>query len=87
MRLIDADAYEFPGDLVNEPTIDAVPVRHGEWKYNPNGMDWGLGAWECSLCHAQNNNLGMGNNINPYMFVGSNWCPQCGAKMDGKGEK
>ena len=26
MRLIDADAYEFPGDLVNEPTIDAVPV-------------------------------------------------------------
>ena len=26
MRLIDADAYEFPGDLVNEPTIDAVEV-------------------------------------------------------------
>lgn len=26
MRLIDADAYEFPGDLINEPTVDAVPV-------------------------------------------------------------
>jgi len=26
MRLIDADAYEFPGDLKYEPTIDAVPV-------------------------------------------------------------
>ena len=26
MRLIDADAYEFPGDLADEPTIKAVPV-------------------------------------------------------------
>ena len=26
MRLIDADAYQFPGDLIDEPTIDAVPV-------------------------------------------------------------
>ena len=26
MRLIDADAYEYPGDLVWEPTIDAVAV-------------------------------------------------------------
>ena len=26
MRLIDADAYEFPGDLTDEPTIKAVPL-------------------------------------------------------------
>lgn len=26
MRLINADAYAYPGDLVNEPTIDAVEV-------------------------------------------------------------
>jgi hypothetical protein len=26
MRLIDADAYEFPGDLIYEPTVDAVKV-------------------------------------------------------------
>ena len=25
MRLIDADAYAYPGDLVNEPTIEAIP--------------------------------------------------------------
>ena len=24
MRLIDADAYAFPGDLINEPTVDAL---------------------------------------------------------------
>lgn len=27
MRLIDADAYEYPGDLNDEPTIDAIPVE------------------------------------------------------------
>lgn len=27
MRLIDADAYEYPGDLKDEPTIDAIPVE------------------------------------------------------------
>ena len=26
MRLIDADAYAYPGDLINEPTVDAVKV-------------------------------------------------------------
>ena len=26
MRLIDADSYAYPGDLTNEPTVDAVPV-------------------------------------------------------------
>lgn len=25
-RLIDANAYAYPGDLINEPTIDAVEV-------------------------------------------------------------
>ena len=25
-RYIDADAYEFPGDLINEPTADVVEV-------------------------------------------------------------
>lgn len=36
MRLIDADSYQFSGDLVNEPTVDAVPIvrcedcRHSE---------------------------------------------------------
>ena len=25
-RLIDANAYAYPGDLINEPTVDAVEV-------------------------------------------------------------
>lgn len=58
-------------------------VKHGEWHYNPDGMDWGLGAWQCSLCHCKNDNLPMQRNIKPLQWAGSKYCPNCGAKMDG----
>ena len=64
------------------PAADVVPVRHGRWIYNPNGMDFNLGAWECSVCTQKNNNLPCIRNINPYICVGSKYCPNCGAKMD-----
>lgn len=64
------------------------PVRHGRWIYDPNGMDFNLGAWVCSECKERNNNLGGMRKINPYQFIGSRFCPNCGAKMDlEKGDK
>ena len=60
------------------------PVRHGRWVYDPNGMDFNLGAWVCSECRERNNNLGCMRRINPYQFVGSRFCPNCGARMDAK---
>lgn len=65
------------------PTADVEPVKHGHWIYNQNGHDWGLGAWECSLCHSVNNNLTCDRRFSPYVYVGSKYCPNCGAKMDG----
>lgn len=73
--------------IVNAPTADVVEVRHGEWHYNPDGMDWGLGAWECSLCGCTNNNLPMDEKINPRVWAGTKYCPNCGAKMDGERNK
>lgn len=61
---------------------DLVVIKHGKWIWNPNGMDWGLGAWQCSECHNRNSNLPMDNKINPLAFSGSKYCPNCGAKMD-----
>ena len=58
----------------------------GEWHYNPDGMDWGLGAWQCSLCGCRNDNLPMDKNIKPLRWAGSKYCPNCGAKMKGGGE-
>ena len=60
---------------------DVVEVVYGEWEFDPDGNDWGIGAWVCSKCRAKNDNLGIDTNINPYLFAGSKWCPQCGAKM------
>ena len=51
-----------------------------------NGRDFNLGAWLCSECGCKNNNLGMDNRINPHIFSGSNYCPNCGARMDGGDE-
>lgn len=65
-----------------EPAADVVEVKHGKWIWDPNGMDWGLGAWQCSECACRNNNLPMNNRINPLVFSGSKYCPNCGAKMD-----
>ena len=56
----------------------------GEWIWNPNGMDWGLGAWECSSCRCRNDNLPMDKNINPMRWAGAKFCPNCGAKMKGE---
>lgn len=63
---------------------DVAPLFYGHWVYNPNRMDFGLGAWQCSICGIKNDNLPYDKTINPYNYVGSKYCPNCGAKMDGK---
>lgn len=69
----------------NAPAADVAPVKHGKWIWDPNGTDWNLGAWECSECACRNNNLPINNKINPLVFSGSKYCPNCGAKMDSEG--
>ena len=51
------------------PTIEAEPVRHGQWVYV------GRGRWECSECkHPWPVPLAK--------TPTANYCPNCGAKMD-----
>lgn len=49
---------------------DVVPVVHGEWLLRHEGHGH---YWECSVCHK-----------NPCIYVtkDTNYCPNCGAKMD-----
>ena len=56
--------------IENAPTVDAVPVVHGRWIHK--------GAWhiECSEC----------NYILAHIGEAKNYCPNCGAKMDGGNE-
>ena len=67
------------------PAADVEEVKHGKWIWDPNGMDWGLGTWQCSECACRNNNLPMNNRINPLVLSGSKYCPNCGAKMGAEG--
>ena len=69
--------------VINEqPTVDAVEVVHGRWDEIPNkymsvstknGFYSGH-ATNCSVCHE----------VNPNAFK-TNYCPNCGAMMDGDG--
>lgn len=72
VKMVDAQA-----------AVDAEPVRHGEWIYDPNATDWGIGGYVCNECHTRNNNLPCKEIKNPLRFAGSNFCPHCGARMDG----
>lgn len=74
-------------EMEDIPFADVAPVVHARWIWNPNGMDYGLGAWQCGRCFTRNNSLPMNSKINPLMFIGSKYCPECGAKMDAEKEE
>ena len=98
-RLIDANAfhkelYERPLDFLDvggdfgyfdetiesvlneQPTVDAVEVVHGRWeKMDITGLYARQEVWNCSVC---------GHPVGIWS-VGSKYCPNCGAKMDGDG--
>lgn len=92
MRLIDADAlqrhkqleafgngqYEdveivYGNDIDNAPTVeDVLPVRHGRWKHSEYA---GIDYYQCNLC---------GRSIR---LRAENYCPNCGARMDGESDE
>lgn len=81
-------AYKVPLETVAAVADgELAPVRHGRWIWNPNGMDWGLGAWMCSECACRNHNIPDDDRIKPLRFSGSRYCPNCGAKMNGGDER
>ena len=65
-------------ELEKCPTVDAVEVVHGEWDTIEDDYT-GLIALQCSVCNQE------------YWFEDEpplkiyNYCPNCGAKMDGDG--
>ena len=66
------DAYEQGWDealsyIEKISAADVAPVRHGRWIMHDD--EFGL-TCECSVCHIET--MGDGN-----------YCPNCGAKMDG----
>ena len=84
------DAYHDIKNLIEHiPSVDVVEQKTGKWEYDPNGMDWGIGAWVCSECGGRNDMIpavlrgadGHEQKVNPYRWAGSKFCPNCGARM------
>lgn len=58
-----------------QPTIDAEPVRHGKWIFNPSDAFEAMFAKpKCSECGFESAD-------------GGNYCPNCGARMDAEDDK
>lgn len=77
-----------PSQYVEElPCADVAPVAHGRWRKKYDLYDKGFYIsskiwWECSCC-------GMKTDWKDESFsmqVGYNYCPNCGARMDGDGK-
>ena len=80
-QLHDPDIFDTYNDysmvfdtIDNFPTADVAPVRHGYWCKEKRDV---LIHWHCSACK-ECYYLDMPN---------AEYCPHCGAKMDGKEDK
>ena len=73
------------GIIENQPTADVVEVRHGVWlqTQEPLGVR-DVDCVECSACH-ESWLIDEDTEFDDYKR-GWKYCPNCGAKMDGKGE-
>ena len=69
------DVYEsVVDDIKDAPTIDAAPVRRGEWEqlvWDDEYDNRKRRSYRCRRCYKQN-------------AVRSNFCPNCGADMRGE---
>lgn len=61
-------------EMEDIPCEDVAPVVHGTWLLRHIGHGH---YWECSICHA----------TPIYVTNNTNYCPNCGAKMDEEQEE
>ena len=66
-------------NMTKIPTADVVEVRHGKW-YQHNKKKHGDTCYHCSVCE----NYALSDCM---VWELTDYCPHCGAKMDGERSK
>ena len=61
----------------NLPVADVEPVRHGQWIWHEESFEY-----ECSNCHCRFD-YDKTYELFDHGFQFANYCPNCGATMDG----
>lgn len=74
-RFYDEGLMDACSELIGLKPADVEPVRHGEW------IDKCVRDWHCSLCDCEIQKV---RKVDGYYYDDlPNYCPECGAKMDG----
>ena len=67
---IDLSGEKFEDAILKIPAADVAPVRHGRWGTHSDRPD----SLICSVCNC---------GFDMWKHDPHNYCPNCGAKMDG----
>ena len=70
---VTGDELTIRNYIDSAPSVDAAPVVHGRWTTKRTWQH--DGEWYCSVCDYE-----------PIVFMKSNYCPNCGARMETKNE-
>ena len=62
-------------NIMDIPAADVAPVVHGRWEYIPQTLNT-LSQFRCPFCRWWS--------LDPSIDGAYNYCPNCGAKMDGE---
>ena len=76
--------YEIQDVLESIPSAPDSRQR-GEWVWNEDAVDWGIGAWVCNKCGSRPQTWwSTDRNKNPLIWASSRFCGNCGAYMGGQ---
>lgn len=77
------DAAAFILNCMGEiPTADIKPPIYAEWFWDPDGIDYNIGAWTCNNCYSKAETWWATNEKEvPLRCAGSHYCGNCGAIM------
>ena len=74
----------YAGVRMDDSDFVSVPPHEifGTWEWDPDGIDWDIGAWKCSNCGSKAETWWATDEKEvPLRCAGSHYCGNCGATM------